>query len=132
MNVGDYVRTKWGEIARIEKNAGKNNFGNLYQLDIKGENDLYCEENIVKSSPQIIDLIEVGDYLNGWRVNKIERNSGDTGTIIKIGNSTFNVLDNEEIYTPVYENDSYYQKIEKLKTIVTHEQMEAMQYRVEE
>lgn len=127
MNVGDYVRTKDGKIFKWNKycTTSKEDYN-------EHTRKILFDENEIKSSPQIIDLIEVGDYLNGWRVNKIERNEGNTGTIIKIGNSTFNVLDNEEIYTPVYENDSYYQKIEKLKTIITHEQMEAIQYRVEE
>ena len=45
------------------------------------------------------------------KVSKIERY--DTKTIIKIGNSTFNVLEGEEIYTPsivtkeLFENISY-------------------------
>jgi hypothetical protein len=130
MNVGEYVRTKNGSIDKIKYIDNENN---TFLENYNKENNIFGANSIIKkSSPQIIDLIEVGDYLNGWRVNKIERNSGDTGTIIKIGNTTFNVLDNEEIYTPAQENDSYYQRIEKLKTIVTHEQMEVMQYRVEE
>lgn len=132
MNVGDYVRTKYGitQYKEYETTDGTK----LLCMPVKdGSQGIFANiEDVIKSSPQIIDLIEVGDYVNGWRVNKIERNDDDTGTIIKIGNTTFNVLDNEEIYTPVHENDSYYQRIEKLKTIVTHEQFESAAYRVEE
>lgn len=87
-------------------------------------------QNIIKASYNIIDILEVGDYLNGFIVNEIERDN--TNTIIKIGNSTFNVLENEEIYTPSNDKNNGYEKIEKLKSIVTHEQMEQMAYKVGE
>ena len=91
-------------------------------------NGLYInKDTIKKASHNIIDLIEVGDYLNGFKVSKIERY--DTNTIIKIGNSTFNVLEGEKIYTPSYDNNNGYGKIEKLKSIVTKEQMEQMAYK---
>ena len=48
MKVGDYVRTKNGEI---------------FKKPLYSTNDI-----IVKSSPNIIDLIEVGDYVNGSKV----------------------------------------------------------------
>ena len=85
-------------------------------------------DEILKASYNIIDILEVGDYLNGFKVSKIERY--DTNTIIKIGNSTFNVLEGEKIYTPSYDNNNGYGKIEKLKSIVTKEQMEQMAYKV--
>ena len=135
MNVGDYVRTPKGmtKIINIRDEIIRNSAnGNEVVLETRKyitDND-FCVSNDYKSSPRIVDLIEVGDYLNGWRVNSVERNSDDKGTIIKIGNTTFNVLDNEEIYTPVQENDSYYQRIEKLKLIVTKEQFESMEYKI--
>lgn len=114
LNIGDYVRTKKGTIYKFnsKSNMAKNG----------------AKKYMVKSSPNIIDLIEVGDYLNGFRVNEIERDN--TNTIIKIGNSTFNVLENEEIYTPSNDNNNGYTKIEKLKSIVTKEQFESMEYKV--
>lgn len=120
-----HVRTKDGEIHKIksindEYIKYENGFGIPYE----------SKEYIVKASYNIIDLIEVGDYLNGFKVSKIERYY--TNTIIKIGNSTFNVLEGEKIYTPSYDNNNGYEKIEKLKSIVTKEQFEQMAYKVGE
>ena len=70
MNVGDYVRLNnsvydivvINRIAEIyEDTILTENDGSMYQ----GE---YAKEEIIKSSPNIIDLIEVGDYVNGERV----------------------------------------------------------------
>ena len=121
-----YIRTKDGKIAKFIK----------YDEEDKEEliTDYYEYSTIwikdaIEASHNIIDLIEVGDYLNGFKVSKIERY--DTNTIIKIGNSTFNVLEGEKIYTPSYDNNNGYEKIEKLKSIVTKEQFEAMKYKID-
>ena len=66
MNIGDYVRLNncvydivvINRIAEIyEDTILTENDGSMYQ----GE---YTKEEIIKSSPNIIDLIEVGDYVN--------------------------------------------------------------------
>ena len=125
LSVGMYVKfktlsnqVKVGQIQLIDNS--------IYELD---NNEATAEKYIVKASHNIIDLIEVGDYLNGFKVSKIERY--DTNTIIKIGNSTFNVLEGEKIYTPSYDNNNGYEKIEKLKSIVTKEQFESIKYSLE-
>lgn len=127
-----YVRTKDGIIAKVDYIDDNTIFfdKDLYRTYSDSINFLEKDnlERIVKASYNIIDLIEVGDYLNGFKVSKIERY--DTNTIIKIGNSTFNVLEGEKIYTPSYDNNNGYEKIEKLKSIVTHEQIEQMEYKV--
>ena len=138
LEIGVYVRTKSfkgfpskiGKITKIEYNAGIDN-ETYIALDNDEEKCRRWTEDwlIGKPSFNTVDLIEVGDYLNGFKVSKIERY--DTNTIIKIGNSTFNVLEGEKIYTPSYDNNNGYEKIEKLKSIVTKEQMEIMSYKVE-
>ena len=131
LEVGMYVRTKDGISKCIKVTPIREN-SFMYQFDREVYEDVYfltySELEKYKSSSNIIDLIEVGDYLNGFKVSKIERY--DTNTIIKIGNSTFNVLEGEKIYTPSYDNNNGYEKIEKLKSIVTKEQMEQMAYKV--
>lgn len=102
MNVGDFVRTKNGTIAKIK---GIFEIANCVFLDVN--NYAYSKEKIIKSSPQIIDLIEVGDYVNGFYV--------------------INKPFNNRIHT---EFDDFLE--EDIETILTHEQMEVMQYRVEE
>ena len=126
LKVGMYVRTNDGYINKIKK---VNQFNVLvYGRDLFGEELNIPNNEITKASYNIIDILEVGDYLNGFKVSKIERY--DTNTIIKIGNSTFNVLEGEKIYTPSYDNNNGYEKIEKLKSIVTKEQFEQMTYKV--
>lgn len=71
------------------------------QIDIK---------NIVNHSKDIIDLIEVGDYVNGHLVYRIDNN-----TTIWIETET-------NLYCGIYESD--------IKTIVTKEQFKAMEYKI--
>lgn len=120
MNVGDFVRTKKGKIGKIINYIDEptDYYFNCYETDLKNSfSDKYITEydNEIKSSPQIIDLIEVGDYVNGTIVTKV-------------------VLDSIECN--YIELDYSYNKRgirnKDIKTIITHEQMEAMQYRVEE
>ena len=64
MKVGDYVRTK--DYQNIRSRIGKiiKQDEKYYYLDIDENTQTVWEEDIVlKSSPNIIDLIEVGDIL---------------------------------------------------------------------
>jgi len=108
MNVGDYVRTKDGKLFKWSK---------LCTTDIEDWEEhtrkiLFIEDEI-KSSPNIIDLIEVGDYVNGHKVFKKEKYE-------------LRVEDRENTWGIAILDET------DIKSIVTHEQMEAMQYRVEE
>lgn len=114
MKVGDYVRTKYGEIARIDECKGKDKvYKNMehYETDrmvTKFNNFILYKEDILKSSPNIIDLIEVGDYVNGEKVCAIGENSGD-----------IYIRDMQEF---IFAND--------IKSIVTKESMERVTYYV--
>lgn len=75
---GEYVRTKLGTIAKIEDvefdikfrmDTGKPIYRN-WKEDFGGSYVL--NEEIVKHSPNIIDLIEVGDYVNGKLIHKTD------------------------------------------------------------
>lgn len=120
MKVGDYVRTKDGIIGRIEaKNyLGYNDWliDTLYYNDDEIINDWTCgikEYNILKSSPNIIDLVQVGDVIT---TNNL------CGEITKI--------DGDKIYTTCY--DGEYCSASDIKSIVTKEQFESMEYRIGE
>ena len=111
MKVGDYVRTKDGRIFRWSK---------LCTTDIEDYMEhtrkiLYIEDEI-KSSPNIIDLIEVGDYVNGYYVDNIT--DIDTGLSVMC-NFDLNKME----WTPLENIDIWY-------SIVTKEQFESMQYEV--
>ena len=106
MKVGDYVRTKKGEIGRIINYIDEptDYYFNCYETDLKktfGSKYITEYDNEIKSSPKLIDLIEVGDYVNGVLV-------------------TTRMIDNLEMYF----ND--------IKSIVTKEQFESMEYKVGE
>lgn len=81
IKVGNYVRTKRGQIGKVEKICEKHieiEFNRMWK-------DLILKENIIKSSSNIIDLIEVGDYINGTKVKNINGNLfNDDGEISEI------------------------------------------------
>lgn len=70
IEVGEYVRTKNGYIIKVDENTNIFNLGYEEQY-VDMETTKYgftCEEEIVKHRKKLIDLIEVGDYVNGHRV----------------------------------------------------------------
>ena len=67
IEVNEYVRTKDG---KIDKLTNSNFYMSIY---VECEKGLYLIENIVKHSKQLIDLIEVGDIVNGMEVLDIHK-----------------------------------------------------------
>ena len=66
IEVGGYVRTNYGRLCKVINN---DYFMPRY---LECENEMLIDRtNIVKHSKNIIDLIEVGDYINGQKVYKI-------------------------------------------------------------
>ena len=109
IEVGEYIRTKTGDITKIKKYYQE---PNLYECEngmiIDTENNIGLHiSDITKHSKNIIDLIEVGDYVNGGKITKKVDN------ILYINNIELKIL---------YE----------IKTIVTKEQFEQNVYRLEE
>ena len=103
-----YVRTNDGYISNVNNINDKNIYNNNFlKLGI-----------IKKSSYDIIDLIEVGDYVNGLKVTLINEPS--------MANCYKRIVyaENREGYLieTFTEQD--------IKSIVTHEQMEQMAYKV--
>ena len=114
IEVGEYVRTKDGRIFKV------------FKIDTKKENEnLYSDEytrpinyKITKHSKNIIDLIEVGDYVNGSYVLSI----GISGNI-------------EDIITIESGADEYGEEELRNKdiiSIVTKEQFASVEFRLEE
>lgn len=114
IKVNDYVRTKKGikKIYKIDSNKTKWKYlFKLKEQDGDGCIDLgyLCAEDIIgEPKEKIIDLIEVGDYVNKHRVS--------------------NVFD-EYITT---EDDQITIDKKNIKSIVTKEQFEQMEYKVGE
>ena len=118
LELGQFVRTEKGTIAKIieEIKDGRRKEFVLDRIVILNKR---CTEIIrrtdkVKARLNIIDLIEVGDYVNGYPIYEIIEYEDNTRAIV-IGD------DNKSI---IWEESSQY-----IKSIVTKEQFEAMQYK---
>ena len=61
MNIGDYVRTKKGIIGKI--NFIRESLDETLEIDIDNSMETILKKDIIKSSPNIIDLLEVGDII---------------------------------------------------------------------
>lgn len=117
IEVGEYVRTDKGTIAKITEPE----FEIKYKIiDLKPKflhclseiDHKYQFEEITKHSKNIIDLIEVGDYVNGQLIHN------------KYGNPK-----NGELMI-IYSNGKHFDN-EHIKTILTHEQYESNCYKLE-
>ena len=116
-----YVRTKKG-IAKIVEIFDKENepyYGVKYRtdtfLEIYYDSEYIGDEDILKASHNIIDLIEVGDFVNGEIVIGFGTFYYDDGTIERTSltlDRTVTCLNSE------------------IKSIVTKEQMEQMAYKI--
>lgn len=109
LEVGMYVRTKDG-IEKITKKKESVTFSGYEKVITTDKNEYrnfleYCE--IKKASHDIIDLIEVGDYVNGFPVIHKENDILKCGLLVQF-------------------------KENEIKSIVTKEQFEQMEYKVGE
>ena len=111
-----YVRTQKYGIAKIIGGINDNKFN----IDIfkKDGITLRCQKakDILKASHNIIDLIEVGDYVNGMKVNNIAIEDG----------LIFLHMDADEC---LHENTML--TGDDIKSIVTKEQFESIKYSLE-
>ena len=125
IEVGEYIRTNQaiiGKIKRIELDKTDKSL-KWYVFDKKRPDmniidEIYINKPyIVKHSKQLIDLIEVGDIVNGYRVeNVINEGPCPSGKCVDIDSSK----DSSEC--TLWEED--------IQTILTKEQMEANCYKV--
>ena len=121
LEVGMYVRAKRGYICKI---ININDFREptmKYAVEASYLKDIMFigDDDISKASHNIIDLIEVGDYVNGEQVRYIEEDTD------------YRVLAIDEDYTYIiagYDCDGFTRPI---KSIVTKEQFESIEYSLE-
>lgn len=128
MKVGDYVRTKDGIILRIEDIEDIYTTDNIYigMAIYDNEGHFVNEVEIIKSSPNIIDLIKEGDYVNGKLVIEHAYQKGKLFvTNLYIGGKGFTTC--EDYSWELTKEDE-----DRIETIVTKEQFENMKYKVVE
>ena len=115
MNIGDYVRTKDGIILKIKDIEDIYTTDNIYvgMAIYDGDGHFINDVEIIKSSPNIIDLIEENDYVNGSKVTFADK---ELKCVI--------------VCNSVSESGLFYEK--DIKSIVTKEQFESMEYKIGE
>ena len=112
LEIGMYVRDIKG---RIDKIIGFKGAFIEFEKYLMGG---YIDENdFVKASYNIIDILEKGDYVNGDKIEYIDDCKGAM---------------REFYYDYENPNDDVGHWQEEIKTIITHEQMEQMAYKVGE
>ena len=107
IKVGEYVRTISGNIDKVDALYG------MIENTIHLENHKWqSTKNIVKHNKNIIDLIEVGDYVNGDKV------------VDKDNNSILTLTDSgQTCYRSIFESKD-------IKSIITKEQIKQIEYRI--
>lgn len=126
LEIGKFIRTPYGirKIVNITKDDG---YGKpkvrLIELDrhlntpYKFDYIFYTDENVIKkckTSYNIIDILEIGDYVNGYLIYEIVEYEDDTRAI---------VIANDNNKSIIWEKQD-------IKSIVTKEQFENMEYRL--
>ena len=121
LNVGMYIRTKDGIIDKviIDYNGHCAN-PNCKHKHISCAKNYYDEDNVVKASYSIIDILEKGDYVNGKKIV-------DVGCLTNGPRKGTKVID--YYITP---SAVCYLENEDIKSIVTKEQFENMEYKIGE
>lgn len=128
IKVGEYVRTHEGYIAKFKKYVNSqsskcklcifdNSIRDISHTVYDEDNFLFddeLEEYIANHSKNIMDLIEKGDYVDGFYVVDRDKN----GICVLLDTAP-------TCYSNIYEE-------QHIKTIVTHEQFEQIKYIVKE
>ena len=120
LEVGQFVRLKSGYICKIININDFREPNMKYGVEANYLKDVMFigDDDVVKTSYNIIDLIEIGDYVNGYKVVDIIHNNR------KLEPSTMVCCEYGNNYIGFYN--------EEIKSVITHEQMEQMVYKVEE
>ena len=138
IEVREYVRIKHmyngTKIAKIKAILSKDpcyKDMQMYEIDVVHQHSnghfkshkIY-EEDIIKHSKNIIDLIEVGDFVNGNEITEISQDPFVKGQI-----NLWTDIELRDVYGD-YERLKYI--CDDIKTIVTKEQFSQMEYKLEE
>ena len=120
MKVGDYVRIKntagycyIGELININEFREPSM---KYCIDIQADDFIFVSEDMITKFGEIIDVIEKGDYVNGYKVSFKDK---DIEPFVQCD------------YTVQNGTTKHYRFSEKaIHSIITHEQMDAMEFKI--
>ena len=97
IEIGEYARTKNGKIDKVINN-------NCYMPQyIECEKSLLYKEDIVNHSKDLVDLIEEGDFVNGYPAKRIANFNNE------LCNFDLNTME----WTPLKDIDVYYNILTK-------------------
>ena len=117
-----YIRTKDGYISQYKYYDTTNAYMKKL-LCIPLNNGTFANiEDIVKASYNIIDILEVGDYVNGEKVIRIDKDPFIKGQINLWTNTITSNYWGDISLSPIIEKD--------IKSIVTKEMFSSMEYRL--
>lgn len=119
-----YIRTKKGEIFDCYESEQMHK--PIYYLKKSKANGYIHYEDVYKKSDNIINILEVGDYVNGLRVEENKYGELYVSYVYYGGD----IGKQYEVYTTWLKD--YKENEDWIETIVTREQFEAMQYKVGE
>ena len=124
MKIGDYVRSSWGTISKIIEYTPYED-DECFGITLEDETNTFYKhqwqfDNDYKVSSNIIDLIEVGDFI---KYNLVQNHYAKKITLYKA------IKDERDLLFLKYQvqNDKL-----KILSIVTKEQFESMEYRIGE
>lgn len=120
IEVGEYIRTPYHSIEKI-KRISKENGWTCITTDRDAYELKWLKNNKVKHSKNIIDLIEVGDYVNGHRVTESKYKQYDKYYFIDIDCNDISFGWGIGVIP-----------VDEIKSIVTHEKFASIEYKVEE
>lgn len=118
MNIGDYVRTSAGEIGKIIEcpEDFKESYGKMLWIETIDEQRPTTKKYIIKSSPNIIDLIKKKDILVDYADNIYK--------VVKVWKG-YVFTDKKNEYGQTITLVDY-----QIKSILTHEMFESMEYKI--
>ena len=112
IQVGEYVRTISGNIDKVDALYG------MIENTVHLENHKWQSiKNIVKHSPNLIELVECGDYVNGHKVVNEIYGEDDNNLYFEIEGGF---------------NKAQYIGEKDIKNVVTREQFNSVMYKVKE
>ena len=120
LEVGQFARLKSGYICKIININDFREPNMKYGVEANYLKDVMFigDDDIIKASYNIIDILEIGDYVNGNKVDFTNNN---------------NKLSYEDKCIGFYDGDGDITLFENgIKSVITHEQMEQMAYKVGE
>ena len=121
LEVGQFARLKSGYICKIININDFREPNMKYGVEANYLKDVMFigDDDVVKASYNIIDILEVGDYVNGSKVVNINYDLNyDEDIVESITIFDYSIEGNDILHN------------EDIKSIVTHEQMEKMAYKV--